>query len=170
MDRRQASLYIAVNHMRTVCVFFRDAVLKGKSDQLYWQNFTSSCIRVCLQVQSCMPLCDPVDCSPQAPLSRGVPRQEYWSGLPFPPPGDLPDPGIELASLTPPALAGRFFTNSATWEVPSCILVKESLVGKLPRDRKRQERNLNPPTTTIFQATFRPPCLASQQANCNERT
>ena len=44
----------------------------------------------------------------QAPLSMGFSRQECWSGLPFPPPGDLPDPGIEPAS---PALAGRFFTN-----------------------------------------------------------
>ena len=43
----------------------------------------------------------------QAPLSTGFPRQEYWSGLPFPSPGDLPDPGIEPAS---PASAGRFFT------------------------------------------------------------
>ena len=44
-------------------------------------------------------------------------RQEYQSGLPCPSPGDLPDPGIELKSLTSPALAGRFFTTSATWEV-----------------------------------------------------
>ena len=43
----------------------------------------------------------------QAPLSMGFPRQEYWSGFPFPSLGDLPDPGIEPAS---PALAGRFFT------------------------------------------------------------
>ena len=43
-------------------------------------------------------------------------RQEYWSGLPCPPPGNLPDPGIKLASLMSPALAGRFFTTSATWE------------------------------------------------------
>ena len=43
----------------------------------------------------------------QAPLSMGFPRQEYWSRLPFPTPGDLPNPGIEPAS---PALAGRFFT------------------------------------------------------------
>ena len=49
----------------------------------------------------------------QAPLSMGFPRQEYWSGEPFPPAGDLPDPGIEPAST---ALAGRFFTTSATWE------------------------------------------------------
>ena len=43
----------------------------------------------------------------QAPLSMGFPRQESWSGLPFSPPGDLPDPGIEPGS---PALAGVFFT------------------------------------------------------------
>ena len=42
----------------------------------------------------------------QAPLSMGFCRQEYWSGLPFPPPGDLPDPGIEPVSLISPALAG----------------------------------------------------------------
>jgi len=44
--------------------------------------------------------------APQAPLSMVFPRQEYWSGLPFPPPEDLPDPGIEPMS---PALADRFF-------------------------------------------------------------
>ncbi|KAB0344198.1 hypothetical protein FD754_021124 [Muntiacus muntjak] len=54
----------------------------------------------------------------QAPLSMGLSRQEYRSGLPFPPPGDLGNPGIEPASLTSPALAGRFFTTSATWEAP----------------------------------------------------
>ena len=49
----------------------------------------------------------------QASLSRGFSRQEYWSGLPFPSPGDLPDPGIEPTSLIPPALADGFFTTSA---------------------------------------------------------
>ena len=47
----------------------------------------------------------------QAPLFMGFPRQEYWSGLPFPSPGDLPNSGIELASFVFPALAGRFFTT-----------------------------------------------------------
>ena len=51
----------------------------------------------------------------QAPLSMGFSRQEYWSGLPCPPPRDLPHLGIELASLKSPALAGEF-TTSATWE------------------------------------------------------
>ena len=55
----------------------------------------------------------------QAPLSMGFSRQEYWSGLPCPPPGDLPDPGIEPVSLMSPALAGGFFTTGATWETRS---------------------------------------------------
>ena len=47
----------------------------------------------------------------------GFPRQEFWSGLPFPPPQDLPDPEIEPASPVAPALSGRlFFTTSATWK------------------------------------------------------
>ena len=52
----------------------------------------------------------------QAPLSIGFSRQEYWSGLPCPPPGDLPNPGIEPKSLMSPAFTGRFFTTSAIWE------------------------------------------------------
>ena len=52
----------------------------------------------------------------QAPLSMGFSRQEYWSGLPWPPPADLPNPGIKPASLASPALAGKFFTTSAIWE------------------------------------------------------
>ena len=51
-------------------------------------------------LQSKLTLCDPTDCIPcQAPLSMGFSRQEYWSGLPCPPPGDLPDPGIEPMPL-----------------------------------------------------------------------
>ena len=59
----------------------------------------------------------------QVPLSMGFSRQEYWSGLPCPPPGDLPDPGIEPTSLMFPALAGRFFTTSATLKVPKMSLL-----------------------------------------------
>ena len=53
----------------------------------------------------------------QAPLSMGFSRQEYWSELPCPPSGGLPNPGIKPISLMSSALAGRFFTTSATWEV-----------------------------------------------------
>ena len=46
----------------------------------------------------------------------GFSREEYWSGVPCPSPGDLPDPGVEPASLTSLALAGRFFITNVTWE------------------------------------------------------
>jgi len=61
-------------------------------------------------------------------------RQESWSGLPCPPPGDLTDPGIEPASLISPTLAGRFFTTRATWEalIPSVQdLLKDDAVKVL---------------------------------------
>ena len=75
----------------------------------------------CLVAESCPVLCDAKDCSPhQAPLSMGFSRQEYWSRLPFPSPGDLPHPGIELSFL---ALAGRFFTTEppGKTKVPTSI-------------------------------------------------
>ena len=58
----------------------------------------------------------------QVPLSVGFCRQPYWNGLPCPPPGDLPDPGIKPLSLRSPALAGKFFITSTTWEAPSLAL------------------------------------------------
>jgi len=58
----------------------------------------------------------------QALLSRGFPKQEYWSALPSPSPGDIPDPGIKLVS---PALADGFFTTSATWEAYPCVIPKK---------------------------------------------
>ena len=52
----------------------------------------------------------------QAPLSVEFSRKEYWNGLPSPPPGDLPEPGIKPVSLKSPALARGLFTTSTTWE------------------------------------------------------
>ena len=57
----------------------------------------------------------------QPPLPMEFARQEYWSVLPFPPSGKLPEPGIEPASLMYPALIGGFFTASATWEDPKVL-------------------------------------------------
>ena len=79
--------------------------------------FLSHTTAAAKSLQSCPTLCDPpgtVAC--QAPLFMGFSRQEYWSGLPCPPSGDRLVPGIEPASLTSPALAGRSFTARATWE------------------------------------------------------
>ena len=68
------------------------------------REVTSLIIVKVLVAQSCLTLCGPVD-SRQAPLSMGFSRQEFWSGLPCHPPGDLPDPGIE--PLSPVALASQ---------------------------------------------------------------
>ena len=56
--------------------------------------------------------------TPQALLSMEFSRQEYWSRLLCPSPGDLSDPGMEPTSLMSPTLAGRFFTTNATWKAP----------------------------------------------------
>ena len=80
--------------------------------------FPGTCVCLCvLSLSSRVQLfVTPWTAAHQAPLSMGFSRQEYWSGLPSPPPQDLPDPEVELVSLMSPALAGRFFTTNATWE------------------------------------------------------
>ena len=66
---------------------------------------------------NCVQLCGTLwSIAHQAPLSMGFSRQEYWNGSPFPSPEDLHNWGIEHTSLMSPALAGTFFTNTATWE------------------------------------------------------
>ena len=82
-----------------------------------------ACARVCAKSpQSCSTLCNPWTVTRQAPRSMGFSRQEYWSGLPFTPPGDLPNPGIELMSPVSPALAGRFFTLEPPGKTHACSL------------------------------------------------
>ena len=84
---------------------------------LWSQKVWVAClVRVCMlglfsRVQLCV---TPWTVAHQAPLSMGFSRQEYWSGLPCPPPGDFPNPGIELASLMSLALARGFFSTSTT--------------------------------------------------------
>ena len=68
----------------------------------------------CLLVQLCLTLCDSRE-GCWASLAMKFSKQEYLSGLPFPPPGDRPDPGIEPASPVSPALASRLFTLSHLW-------------------------------------------------------
>ena len=68
-----------------------------------WKMSRCMCAKL-LQLQLHSTLCNPMDCSPQAPLSLGFSRQEYWGRLPCPSPGDLPDPGIKRVSPLAPAL------------------------------------------------------------------
>ena len=78
---------------------------------------------VCSVTQLCSTLWGPMDCNSPGPLFMEFSRQEYWSGLLFPTPGDLPDQGIEPGS---PALADGFFITSTTWEAlydPAILLL-----------------------------------------------
>ena len=95
-------------------VFVRtaDVTLVNKQSSCYWgcSCFVLSCfssVRLSATLQTV---------AHQAPLSVGFSRLEYWSGLPFPPPRDLPNPEIVPLSLMSPALTGGFFTTSPTWE------------------------------------------------------
>ena len=87
-------------------------------DQLHivfiFSNFLCAQKKFIFSLQLCLTLCDPMDCSLPGSSVHGILRQESWSGLPFPSPGDLPDPRITPASLTSPALTGRFFTTRTT--------------------------------------------------------
>ena len=78
-------------------------------DQACMRSKLLSCVRL---------FATPWTAACQAPLSMGFSRQEYWSGLPCPPPGDLPNPGIEPVSLMSPALAGGFFTTVQSGKPP----------------------------------------------------
>ena len=66
----------------------------------------------------------------QTPLSMGFSRQEYWSGLPCPPPGALPDPEIEPTSLMSPVLAGRFFITHTTF-TPLMVFFDEQICNNI---------------------------------------
>ena len=96
--------------------------------------FAHAILKLLSTPQSCLTLCSPMDCS--LPLSMGFSRQEYWSGFPCLPSGDLPNPGIEPASLMSPALSDGFFTPSATCPDGSYQLMalqhQPSLLGAPP--------------------------------------
>ena len=90
----------------------RMVLIKKKSTNNEWKKLL--CIACVL---GNLTLCDPKDCNPLAPLSIGFSRQEYWNGLPFLFPGDLPYSGIGPLS---PALAGGFFTAEAPKPLGKC--------------------------------------------------
>ena len=66
---------------------------------------------------------DPMECGQLGSSVHGILRQEYCSGLLYPPPGDFPDPGVEPESPASPELAEGFFTTSATWEA-HCLITE----------------------------------------------
>ena len=123
----------------------REQILKGLITRkqvckhIWWRTltrltmmFVTQCIQtsnyfavnlklICAKLfQLCPSLCNPMTVACQAPLSIAFSKQEYWSGLSFPPPGNLPDLRIKPKALASPALVGRFFT----WQGCSLPLVQ----------------------------------------------
>ena len=86
-------------------------------------------------LQSCLTVCNPMDCSPPDSLSMEFSRQEYQSGLPCPSSGDLPNSGIKPMSLRSPELAGRSFTTNTTQEAHLTIIIHILIIlnCKVPR-------------------------------------
>ena len=79
-----------------------------------WAVCTQSCIQqIIVCAQSCVTLCNPMDCSPPGASVWNSSRQESWSGLPFPTPGDLPGPGVEPVSLASSTLARWILYHAA---------------------------------------------------------
>ena len=117
--RKSKLFHTVFIHMHTQVGYYSDKRRK-KSCHLQQHGWTLRALCAC---DACMLshvwlFATPRTVAHQASLFMEFSRQEYWSGLPCPPPGDLPDPGIETESLSSPALAGIFFTTSATWEDP----------------------------------------------------
>ena len=100
--------------------FFKAETLSAKVQNL-WRSLG---IYTYIHIHACSVVSDsfatPWTVVLQAPLSLEFFRQEHWSGLPFPSPGDLPEQGIELVCLVSPAFAGRFFTTCGTWKERGC--------------------------------------------------
>ena len=96
---------------------------------------------VCMCAQPRPTLYDPMDCSPPGPSVHAIFKQGYWSGLPFPTPGDLPDSGIEPVSFVSPASAGGFFATEPPGKPQGTR--KE---GDKVNDFERDEGNLLRPT------------------------
>ena len=108
----KSQTWLSKQHQYTITI-----ILETFPKELNWGIiFNSSAFTVCC-AQSHLTLCDPMDCSLPDSSVCGIFQQEYWSGLPFLSPVDLPNPGIQSESLASPALAGRFFTT----EPPSLV-------------------------------------------------
>ena len=104
-----AKIIINNNHLKTVVHLLVPGTVLGSGDSVEKRTYVRACMLSSLsRVQL---FATPWTVAHQAPLSTGFPRQEYWSGLPFPPPRDLPDPGIKPMSLGSPAFAGRYFPD-----------------------------------------------------------
>ena len=105
----------------------RNGIFKFDHWRIYWRYvFNFEKVKV-LATQLCPTLCEPVDYSPPVSSVHGIFQARILKA--FPSLGDVPDPGIEPASLASPALAGGFFTTSTTWEALQKFLKRKEMSG-----------------------------------------
>ena len=122
MDVRSCQIIFLVSIYMIMWLFFFSMLMCGVTF-VDFQMLNQSCIpginpvRVLSHFSHVQLFVTPWTTAHQAPLSTGLPRQEYWSGVSVPSSGDHPNPGIKPVSLMSPALAGRFFTTDTTWKL-----------------------------------------------------
>ena len=109
---------------------------------------------VCIHAQSCPTLCNPLTVAHQAPLSVGFPKQGYWSRLPFPPPEDIPNPGIELTTPVLPAL-----------QADSLPLSRQGSPEPTNQQSSKTQLSTNHSMTSPQGQTFPSALLAAQKAS-----
>ena len=102
---------------RELMVLFQLKANRLKTQEELISQFKSMCVGALSGFSRVQLFAAPWTIACQGPLSMEFSRQEYWSRVPFPSPGDLPDPGMETESTASPALASGFFTISAPWGV-----------------------------------------------------
>ena len=143
-DRKWCYIKYAEHMMQKITMIISQQLKQWMGESIFWVSMDNRCsiftmnnwictfinpghLQVCVYVCMCMCVLSHVwlFVTPwSSPVSsvHGICQIRYWSGLPFPPPGDLSDPGIKPASLTSPALTGGFFTTCATGKpISQCI-------------------------------------------------
>ena len=117
-----------------------------ETDLVLFPKDKGDCVRVCILVTLlCLTLCNPMDCSPPVSSVHGILRQEYCSGLPCPPPGDLPNPAIEPGS---PALQADSLLSETPGKQRSLDLVLKNYIRlnsirEYLKERKSERLNLH---------------------------
>ena len=123
---RSENRMTAIKQSKIIKTFYR--VFRTKKIQMSTEVLQVRCVCCVVSCFSHVWPCEHMVYSPACSLVQEILRQEYWSVSPCPSPGDLPNPGIETASLKSPALAGEFFTTRVTWtESESLSVVSDSL-------------------------------------------
>ena len=138
------------NELVCILMFHYKSILGSRCKEEV--NYVCVCACACIQSLSGVDLfVMPWTTAHQAPLSIGCPRQEYWSGLPFPPPGDLPDPGIKHVSPVSTALASGFYTTVPPGKPKVCLV---QIFGKL-NCHFPEESEKCPVTSVSFQVSMK---------------